>query len=69
MKNETELLVDKLKRDLSDIKKAEEKQNLSTFENVDLVSYFDGGYLISYKELELIVNYIKNLRVASGRKP
>jgi len=67
MKDKTELLVDKLKKDLSAIKKAELSQ--SKLEDGNLVGYFDDGYLISYEELELIVNYIKNLRVASGRKP
>jgi hypothetical protein len=58
MKDKAELLVDKLKKDLFTIKKAESTP--PTFED---------GYLITYEELELIVNYIKNLRVASGRKP
>ena len=50
MKNETELLVDKLKKDLSAIKKAE-----------SLPPTFEDGYLLTYNELEMIVNYIQNL--------
>ena len=58
MKNETEQLIDKIKKDLSVAKKAE-----------SIEPAFQDGYLLTYNELELIVNYIKNLRVASGRKP
>lgn len=63
MKTETELLVDKLNKDLSEAKKA-------TAEDFIRKNYgHEDVYLLTWKELEILVHYIKNLRIASGRKP
>jgi len=64
-KNKTELLVDRLKKDLSVAKKdktLKDKWSAKSWGHEE-------GYLISYDDLEHIVGYIKGLRMASGRKP
>lgn len=63
--NKTELLVNRLKKDLSAAKKNKTLKDRWSDKNWA----YQEGYLISYDDLEHIVDYIKGLRMASGRKP
>ncbi len=60
--SEVEILVKKLKKDLTEAKKD------PTIKDLSAKSWgFEEGYLLSYSEIEMLLNYIKFLRMASGR--